>query len=54
MEKLRIAGSTINLESADLKKVESLEDLQKLEIFDHLDEDQKQEAEAELLQKLQA
>jgi hypothetical protein len=51
-EKTIIAGSNINLESPDFKDVRTLADLQKLNIFKHLSGKLKEDAENELLAKL--
>lgn len=47
-----IEGVGVNFDSEDLQNVESLEDLQALGIFDHLDDDKRQKAEYKVLEKL--
>lgn len=50
---LVVAGVTINTEDESIKSLRSLEDVQKLDIFSHIeDADEKLAAENELLEKL--
>lgn len=49
---MKIKGVDINLDSKELLEAATVEDIRKLEIFSHLSEEEREEAENELASEL--